>query len=81
MKKKNKNQEVTNLYHIQICKICASCAHKTVNERGKRFCEKLKKVVGQQDVCSQWEMSASLHKAGIGGGVVRLKGTREIIIR
>lgn len=73
--------QVMNLYHIQVCKICASCENKRVNDRGKRICMKTQKVIGQQDVCPEWEMSKGCQKAGIGGGVVRLKGTKEIIIR
>ncbi len=73
--------QVMNLYHIQVCKICASCENKRINDRGKRVCMKTQKVVGQQDVCPVWEMSKGCQKAGIGGGVVRLKGTTEIIIR
>ena len=83
MMEKNKCQivQVMNLYHIQVFKICASCENKRINDRGKRICMKTQKVVEQQDVCSEWEMSKGCQKAGIGGGVVRLKGTKDIIIR
>jgi hypothetical protein len=37
--------------------------------------------VEQMFECQQWQMSDGLKNAGMGGGVVRLKGTTEIVIR
>jgi hypothetical protein len=37
--------------------------------------------VEQRFKCKQWLMSDGLKNAGKGGGVVRLKGTTEVIIK
>jgi hypothetical protein len=37
--------------------------------------------VEQRFKCKQWLMSDGLKNAGKGGGVVRLKGTAEVIIK
>jgi hypothetical protein len=39
-------------------------------------------IIVEKDMCCQeWEMLYELQQAGIGGGVVRKKGTDEIVIR
>ena len=61
-----KHQEVClNAYHISVKKMCASC-----------------QLVRQQFCCCHWQMSDGLKNAGLqNGGVVRLRGTQEIIIK
>ena len=92
-----KHQEVClNAYHISVKKMCASCTHKDIMNDGERVCKKMKlKVrqqfccchwqmseVRQQFCCCHWQMSDGLKNAGLqNGGVVRLKGTQEIIIK
>lgn len=71
-----------NAYHIKVKKMCASCEHKEVLRDGTRVCQRMGLKVEQQYLCSQWEMSDGLKNAGLlSGGVVRLKGTQEIIIQ
>ena len=75
-------ETVMNAYHIRVKKICASCQHKDVENNGTRVCTKMQLKVPQDMVCQQWQMSDGLKKAGLQtGGVVRLKGTQEIIIK
>lgn len=68
-----------NAYHVKVNKCCASCKHK---ECGTRVCQKMGLKVEQKYKCRQWEMADGLKNAGLqNGGVVRLKGTQEIIIQ
>ena len=71
-----------NAYHIKVNKICASCKHKECMSDGTRVCQKMGLKVEQKYNCHQWEMADGLKNAGLQyGGVVRLKGTQEIIIK
>ena len=75
-------ETVMNAYHIKVNKMCASCQHKEVLRDGSRICQKVGLKVEQTFVCRHWEMNDGLKNAGLqNGGVVRLKGTAEIIIR
>ncbi len=78
-----KHQEVClNAYHISVKKMCASCQFKEVENDGERVCKKMQLKVRQQFVCCHWQMSDGLKNAGLqNGGVVRLRGTQEIIIK
>ena len=71
-----------NAYHIKVNKICASCKHKECMSDGTRVCQKMGLKVEQKYKCRQWKMCDGLKNAGLqNGGVVRLKGTQEIIIQ
>ncbi len=71
-----------NAYHIKVNRICASCKHKEYMSDGSRVCQKMGLKVEQKYKCRQWEMADGLKNAGMqNGGVVRLKGTQEIIIQ
>ena len=73
---------VMNAYHIEVRKMCASCGHKECENDGTRICQKMGLKVKQQFCCCHWQMSDSLKNAGLqNGGVVRLRGTQEIIIK
>ena len=49
---------------------------------GSRVCQMMGLKVEQKYKCRQWEMADGLKNAGLqNGGVVRLKGTQEIIIQ
>lgn len=73
---------VLNAYRIKVNKCCASCKHKECMYNGLRVCQKMGLVVEQKFKCHQWEMSDGLKNASLQrGGVVRLKGTAEIIIK
>ncbi len=78
-----KHQEVClNAYHISVKKMCASCQFKEVENDGERTCMKMQLKVRQQFCCSHWQMSDGLKNAGLQNhGVVRLRGTQEIIIQ
>ncbi len=70
-----------NAYHIKVNKICASCKHKECMSDGTRVCQKMGLKVEQKYKCRQWEMADGLKNPGLqNGGVVRLKGTQEIVI-
>ena len=77
-----KHQEVClNAYHISVKKMCASCQFKEVENDGERVCKKMQLKVRQQFVCCHWQMSDGLKNAGLqNGGVVRQRGTLEIVI-
>ena len=71
-----------NAYGIRVKKMCASCAMKEVLNDGERVCKKMGLKVNQQFCCRHWQMSDGLKNAGLqNGGVVRLRGTQEIIIK
>ena len=72
----------TNAYHIKVNKCCASCLHKECLLDGSRMCQRVQVVVEQNFICCHWQMSDGLKNAGLqNGGVVRERGTKEIIIR
>ena len=73
--------EQKNGYHIQVKRCCASCQHKCIEKDGTRVCAQMMIKVEQRFKCKQWLMSDGLKNAGKGGGVVRQKGTTEIIIK
>ena len=73
---------VVNAYGITVKKMCASCAMKEVQNDGERVCQKMGLKVKQQFCCRHWQMSDGLKNAGLqNGGVVRQRGTQEIIIK
>jgi hypothetical protein len=55
---------------------------KEVQNDGERVCQKMGLKVKQQFCCRYWQMSDGLKNAGLqNGGVVRQRGTLEIVIR
>lgn len=73
---------VKNLYGHQVCQWCGSCQHKTVENDGTRVCLLMNIKVLQRMVCQKWQMSDGIKNAGLqNGGVVRLRGTLEVIIK
>ena len=75
-------ETVLNGYRFEVNKYCASCKHKECMNDGTRVCQKMGLKVEQKYICRQWEMADGLKNAGLqNGGVVRLKGTQEIIIQ
>ena len=81
MQTKNVNT-TKNLYGQQVRQWCGSCLHKTVENDGTRVCQLMNIKVTQQMVCPKWQISDGLKNAGLqNGGVVRLRGTLEIIIK
>ena len=73
---------VRNAHGVKVKRCCASCQHKCIEKDGTRFCALMMLKVEQRFKCKQWQMSDGLKNAGLqNGGVVRLKGTQEIMIR
>ncbi len=72
---------VRNAHGVKVKRCCASCQHKCIDTDGIRFCAQMMVKVEQKFQCKQWQMSDGLKNAGKGGGVVRLKGTTEVIIK
>ena len=70
-----------NKYHIDVKECCASCQHKDYTEVGDRICLLSQMFMESGFRCSRWGMSEGLQNAGKSGGVVRLKGTLEILIK
>ena len=54
---------------------------RSVEKDGTRVCAQMMIKVEQKFKCKQWLMSDGMMNAGKGGGVVRLKGTTEVIIK
>ena len=78
----NHSEISVNAYGITVKKMCASCAMKDVLNDGERVCKKMQLKVRQQFLCCNWQMSDGLKNAGLqNGGVVRLRGTQEIVIK
>ena len=73
---------VRNAYGVKVKRCCASCQHKCIEKDGTRVCALMMLKVAQRFRCKQWEMSDGLKNAGRpNGGVVFLKGTKEVIIK
>ena len=72
---------VRNAHGVKVKRCCASCQHKCVENDGTRFCALKMMVVEQKFKCKQWQMSDGMRNAGKSGGVVRLIGTTEVIIK
>ncbi len=70
-----------NRYHIEIKACCASCEHREVDEEGTRICELMQLRVNQGFVCPCWQLSSGLQNAGISGGKVKHKDTKEILLK
>lgn len=81
MAKAKRITNVRNAHYIKVTKCCASCAHKEIEETGERFCMVTKKMVHPSERCRKWQMAEGLQQAGMSGGVVRNKETKEVIIR
>ena len=72
---------VKNQYGHQVRQWCSSCGYKQVENDGTRVCQLMNIKVSQRMVCPRWQMSDGLKNAGLqNGGVVRLRGTLEVII-
>ena len=76
----NHSEISVNAYGITVKKMCASCAMKDIMNDGERVCKRMELKVKQQFCCRHWQMSDGLKNAGLqNGGVVRLRGTQEIV--
>lgn len=81
MAKEIRITSVRNAHGVKVKRCCASCQHKCIEKDGSRVCAMMMIKVEQRFKCKQWLMSDGLKNAGNGVGVVRLKGTTEIIIQ
>ena len=72
---------VRNAHGVKVKRCCASCQHKCIETDGTRVCAQMMIKVEQKFKCKQWQMSDGMKNAGKGGGVVRLIGTTEVIIK
>ena len=72
---------VRNAHGVKVKRCCASCQHKCIESDGTRVCAQMLIKVEQMFKCKQWQMSDGMKNAVKGGGVVRLKGTTEVIIK
>ena len=72
---------VRNANGVKVKRCCASCQHKCIEADGTRVCLLTNNKVEQRFKCKQWQMSDGMKNAGKGGGVVRLIGTTETIIK
>ena len=72
---------VRNAHGVKVKRCCASCQHKCIESDGTRICALMMLKVQQKFKCKKWQMSDGMKNAGKGGGVVRLKGTQEVVIK
>ena len=72
---------VRNAHGVKVKRCCASCQHKCIESDGTRVCAQMMIKVEQKFKCKQWQMSDGMKNAGKGGGVVRVIGTTEVIIK
>ena len=72
---------VRNAHGVKVKRCCASCQHKCIETDGTRVCAAMMIKVEQKFKCKQWQMSDGMKNACRGGGVVRLIGTTEVIIK
>ena len=70
-----------NRYYIEIKECCASCQHREVDEEGTRICGLMQLKVKGEFVCPRLQMSYGLQNAGMSGGKVKQKDTKEIILK
>ena len=73
-------RSVRNAHGVKVRRCCASCQHKCIESDGTRVCASMMLKVQQRFKCKQWQMADGLKNAGRGGGVVRDKETKEIVI-
>ena len=73
-------ETVLNVHYIEICKCCASCAHKVIiREKHLRWCTQHGMKVPPSHVCHDWQMSRQMLRAGSSRGAVRDKETKEVL--
>ena len=73
---------MSNLFGQQVHQWCGSCQHKEIENDGTRVCQLMNIKVSQRMVCPRWQMCDGMKNAGLqNGGVVRLRGTLEVIIK
>ena len=80
MEKIRRIRSVRNTHGIKIKRMCATCQYRIVDINGDRFCALSQLKVGQRDVCQKWKMSDGMMNAGLSGGVVRDRVTKEIVM-
>ena len=68
---------IRNMYGVAVKRWCGSCQHRCIHKEGFRYCAVMQIKVNQNFVCNQWEMSDGMKNAGLGGGVVHLRGREE----
>ena len=71
---------VRNTHGVKVKRCCASCQHKCIETDGTRVCAQMMIKVEQKFKCKQWQMGDGMKNAGKGGGVVRDKETKEVVI-
>ena len=77
---KTRLTSVRNAYGIKVKRCCASCQHKCILIDGTRYCALMMMAVDQKSKGKDWQMSDGWRRAGTGGGEVREKETKEIIL-
>ena len=80
MMTKGRITSVRNAQFVKVKRCCASCEHRIIRKDGSRVCHLMELIVEQKYKCKQWQMSKGMRNAGKGGGVVRDKDTKEIVI-
>ena len=72
---------VRNAHGVKVKRCCASCQHKCIEVDGTRVCALMMLTVQQKFKCKRWQMADGLRNAGKGGGVVRDRETKEVVLK
>ena len=65
-------ETVVNGHYVRVKKWCASCEH---------ICGLMQLKVKGEFVCPRWQLSSGLQNAGMSGGKVKHKDTKEIFLK
>jgi len=79
MMKDEEVRMVVNAHGIKIKVGCMSCQHRKIFE-GVRQCGITDIEVESTEVCDCWQLSDGMKNAGLGTGVVKRRGTKEVIL-
>jgi len=70
-----------NKHGIPIRAGCCSCNFRTIDNEGVRHCARRSgRIVQGTNICQRWKMAQGLMNAGSAGGIVRRRGTKEVVI-
>ena len=70
-----------NKHGIRMARCCMSCAHKEESElMTLRVCSLDKVKHSRYHMCHDWQMSPTMQRAGLSGGIVRDKVTKQVLL-
>ena len=73
-------KKVRNNNDVMIKCCCASCQHRLIRADGERVCANMLLVVEQKYTSQRWLLREGLQNAGMGGGMIRHRVRKEVVI-